>query len=601
MRLLLVGLFLLQPFMACAGSLAEYSLMRHSMRTPEGVPIRLREIDEVPGRVHLNDQLQVTPGSYPTFHGYFTQTPEYVINLPEELYDQVFRGGYQFPVPEVDFPDPDALLKQLSNTAPIHSYPSLGDQLEPLTTSIRFDHDVYHVAQYSPSQINGLDTMYTMDWRTRSIPQETGLIRIRGVTRLQGIVEGRATVVSEDTLFITGDLVVADALLEDCSDTQTFGSVPPGSPNRIGLIGMTSVLIAATRANGLGGPGAFSCPSPYPPVLTSCGQGNQDIVLTAAILAPGCSFGVEYWKTTATQETFPPDIPQQFCGGMSYTHVELFDCNTEPLTDSRGTIWFCGSLVSRYYGVKRRSHWDGAIIGYDYLEHKIDANLGIFPPPFWPQQDVLGPRQPGFTWSSAAATQCGVVEDMELFRSQWNWGSIHLDALVSWPTQDFERQVTFRTLMNGLVVDEASALLIENESYRYTPQVPFQEYVTQFRIEAEWAYGTWNEGGERCRWILPLTEVKEPAQGGPDTLELQAAPNPFNPATRIRFTLPRAGRVQLDVYNLQGQLVRRLQEGELEAGEHAVIFDGSGLAGGIHICRLTTREGVASSKLLYLP
>ena len=68
---------------------------------------------------------------------------------------------------------------------------------------------------------------------------------------------------------------------------------------------------------------------------------------------------------------------------------------------------------------------------------------------------------------------------------------------------------------------------------------------------------------------------------------LENYPNPFNPTTEIRFTLPEAGAVSLAVYDVQGREVRRLVEGALEAGPHAVPFDASALPTGTYLYRLT--------------
>ncbi|MHB8080127.1 MAG: FlgD immunoglobulin-like domain containing protein [Candidatus Krumholzibacteriia bacterium] len=56
-------------------------------------------------------------------------------------------------------------------------------------------------------------------------------------------------------------------------------------------------------------------------------------------------------------------------------------------------------------------------------------------------------------------------------------------------------------------------------------------------------------------------------------------PNPFNPGTRIAFTLPRAGRVELKVYNVRGELVATLLDEARAAGPHAVAWDGRDSAG----------------------
>ena len=60
----------------------------------------------------------------------------------------------------------------------------------------------------------------------------------------------------------------------------------------------------------------------------------------------------------------------------------------------------------------------------------------------------------------------------------------------------------------------------------------------------------------------------------------QNYPNPFNPTTSIEFELPTAATVSVRVYNLMGQLVRTLVDGQMkEAGRHGVVWDGRNAAG----------------------
>lgn len=67
----------------------------------------------------------------------------------------------------------------------------------------------------------------------------------------------------------------------------------------------------------------------------------------------------------------------------------------------------------------------------------------------------------------------------------------------------------------------------------------------------------------------------------------QNYPNPFNPSTTIPFTVQRATRVTLLVYDLLGRSVARLTDGEFEAGAHQVRWDAAGIAGGVYLYRLT--------------
>ena len=75
-------------------------------------------------------------------------------------------------------------------------------------------------------------------------------------------------------------------------------------------------------------------------------------------------------------------------------------------------------------------------------------------------------------------------------------------------------------------------------------------------------------------------------------------PNPFNPRTTIRYTLAEDAPVRLTIYAVDGRLVRRLQDGGREAGEHRVVWDGLDSSGravpsGTYLYRLeagTVRE-----------
>jgi len=92
----------------------------------------------------------------------------------------------------------------------------------------------------------------------------------------------------------------------------------------------------------------------------------------------------------------------------------------------------------------------------------------------------------------------------------------------------------------------------------------------------------------------------------PGLLLLPNQPNPFNPATMLRFVLAEAGPVRLAIYDLTGRRVRALLAGEvLEAGEHARHWDGRDAAGralpsGLYLCRLEAKGRVATGKLSLL-
>ena len=81
----------------------------------------------------------------------------------------------------------------------------------------------------------------------------------------------------------------------------------------------------------------------------------------------------------------------------------------------------------------------------------------------------------------------------------------------------------------------------------------------------------------------------EPLAGAavPSALELaQNYPNPFNPSTSIRYDLPRAGAVNIVVFDILGRQVATLLEGNQGPGRHEVTFNADRLASGVYFCRL---------------
>ncbi|MBU0983785.1 MAG: T9SS type A sorting domain-containing protein [candidate division Zixibacteria bacterium] len=87
----------------------------------------------------------------------------------------------------------------------------------------------------------------------------------------------------------------------------------------------------------------------------------------------------------------------------------------------------------------------------------------------------------------------------------------------------------------------------------------------------------------------------------PDDFGLdQNYPNPFNPTTEISFSLPQAGAVSLDVYNVTGQHVATLVEGNLGAGYHTATWDATAYSSGVYFYRLVSTSGVATRKMILL-
>ena len=81
-------------------------------------------------------------------------------------------------------------------------------------------------------------------------------------------------------------------------------------------------------------------------------------------------------------------------------------------------------------------------------------------------------------------------------------------------------------------------------------------------------------------------------------LVLSNHPNPFNPSTVIRFSLPEAGNVRLKVFDLLGREVAALLNEHREAGTHQVHFDARALPSGMYFYRLESGGRVVVQKMV---
>ena len=80
----------------------------------------------------------------------------------------------------------------------------------------------------------------------------------------------------------------------------------------------------------------------------------------------------------------------------------------------------------------------------------------------------------------------------------------------------------------------------------------------------------------------------------------QNYPNPFNPETKIRFSIVSTQHATLTVYDLLGRRVTVLVDEKKPPGKYEVAFDGTRLASGMYIYRLTAGTYVESRKMLLL-
>lgn len=129
------------------------------------------------------------------------------------------------------------------------------------------------------------------------------------------------------------------------------------------------------------------------------------------------------------------------------------------------------------------------------------------------------------------------------------------------------------------------------------------------------AYDNTYNGGDSDAFVSKIegnladstqSDIKDENESIPDDFILyQNYPNPFNPETTIMFKIPEKQYVNLNVYNIKGQLVRSLLSDQLPSGFYEIKWDGTVKSGrkvssGIYIYQLKTEKFIFSRKMLMM-
>ncbi|MBN1968570.1 MAG: T9SS type A sorting domain-containing protein [Candidatus Delongbacteria bacterium] len=119
------------------------------------------------------------------------------------------------------------------------------------------------------------------------------------------------------------------------------------------------------------------------------------------------------------------------------------------------------------------------------------------------------------------------------------------------------------------------------------PNTSFAFYVTAIYPEGESAHSNEVVGSVSVDEVIPS-----------ETTLAQNYPNPFNPVTNISFFNKNNGNVKLSVFNVQGELVATLVNGNFVSGLHTVNFDASALNSGVYYYRLTADNKSITRKMI---
>lgn len=187
-----------------------------------------------------------------------------------------------------------------------------------------------------------------------------------------------------------------------------------------------------------------------------------------------------------------------------------------------------------------------------------------------------------------------VPVELTAFTGEWNGGVVNLN----WETATELNNYGFNIERKSGINSNWTTIGFVNGNG--TVQTPSQYSFTDSKI------GSYDKYYYRLKQIdfggtfkySPVIEINL-SQVNSFVLE-QNYPNPFNPSTNIRFSIPKSSFVKLAVFNLIGEEVAVLINGNLDSGYHDVTFNASALPSGVYFCRLQNEGSQSIIKMLLL-
>jgi len=274
------------------------------------------------------------------------------------------------------------------------------------------------------------------------------------------------------------------------------------------------------------------------------------------------------------------------CGGAIYSNISEIELDKVLIynnsADNGGGAIFCSESdinIVNTTMVANAANPGGAIYG------SKDSDIVLINCLLWenqPHEITLGNNSlPSNIVIENSDVQGGEAEiQVSNGNLQWLDNNLNEDPLLTYPPESF-----FTLSATSPCIDagtpyfywngEVCIELEEDEYYGSAPDMGYAEYFV-------------NGIDEECK----IENVK---------LKISNYPNPFNPMTMITFFLPEKGNVTLEIYNLKGQLVKRLIDEKMSAGKHTIEWDGQNAASGIYLTRLISgKQEIISKKMLLL-
>jgi hypothetical protein len=192
-------------------------------------------------------------------------------------------------------------------------------------------------------------------------------------------------------------------------------------------------------------------------------------------------------------------------------------------------------------------------------------------------------------WSEPMAftTELTPVQGVGLILPAQGATEVAIPTTFSWDSDEHAEQYEFMLFTDAMLTTVVQTHLADTSIVIDTLKAN-TDYLYRVRAKNATSKSTWvNHEFTTARADSGVATSTEGADAIPTAYNLsQNYPNPFNPTTTIRYALPQASQVTLEVFDMVGRRVATLAEGPQAAGYHTATFDGRSLASGAYIYRL---------------
>lgn len=100
--------------------------------------------------------------------------------------------------------------------------------------------------------------------------------------------------------------------------------------------------------------------------------------------------------------------------------------------------------------------------------------------------------------------------------------------------------------------------------------------------------------------VMDYTDVEEETNIPSDYYLSQNFPNPFNPSTKITYSIPSSSRVIIKVYDAVGKEIETIENNNRSAGTYVITFNAQHLASGVYYYKITANDYSATKKFVLL-